>query len=168
MVWKVPTSIFINTFGSLKSWGSSRSILSFEITLVLLMTWGSWKTNIPGKCPKLVTFWHSWDEKKWFFSQEARWNISTNTYSLLNVLIMPVHLPYPNLLGNLFWLLQFSGTMWLDSIKTRISRIIYVEKFQIFVKNLNNLRRFIEIYALFFLNLCGEKMTNMRSGSKMQ
>ena len=70
---------------------------------------------------------------------------------------MPVHLPYPNLLGNLFWLLQFSGTMWLDSVKTRISRIIYVEKFQIFVKNLNNLWGFIEVYAVFVLNLCGEK-----------
>ena len=43
-----------------------------------------------------------------------------------------------------------------------------VEKFQISVKNLNNLWRFIEIYADFVLNLCGEKlygekMTNMRS-----
>ena len=38
-----------------------------------------------------------------------------------------------------------------------------MEKFQIFVKNLNNLWRFIEIYAVFVLNLCGEKMTNMRS-----
>ena len=43
-----------------------------------------------------------------------------------------------------------------------------MEKFQIFVKNLNNLWSFIEIYAAFVLNLCGEnlcgeKMTNMRS-----
>ena len=44
-----------------------------------------------------------------------------------------------------------------------------MEKFQISVKNWNNLWRFIEIYAIFVLNLCGEnlcgeKMTNMRSG----
>jgi len=47
-----------------------------------------------------------------------------------------------------------------------------VEKFQISVKNLNNLWSFIEVYAVFFSigvkknlfekNLCGEKMTNMR------
>ena len=41
-----------------------------------------------------------------------------------------------------------------------------MEKFQISVKNLNNLWSFIEIYAVFVLNLCGEnlygeKMTNM-------
>ena len=43
-----------------------------------------------------------------------------------------------------------------------------MEKFQIFVKSLNNLWSFIEIYAVLVLNLrgenlCGEKMTNMRS-----
>ena len=32
-----------------------------------------------------------------------------------------------------------------------------MEKFQISVKNLNNLWRFIEIYAVFVLDLCGEK-----------
>ena len=32
-----------------------------------------------------------------------------------------------------------------------------MEKFQIFVKNLNNLWGFIEVYAVFVLNLCGEK-----------
>ena len=32
-----------------------------------------------------------------------------------------------------------------------------MEKFQISVKNLNNLWSFIEIYAVFVLNLCGEK-----------
>ena len=32
-----------------------------------------------------------------------------------------------------------------------------MEKYQISVKNLNNLWRFIEIYAVFVLNLCGEK-----------
>ena len=32
-----------------------------------------------------------------------------------------------------------------------------MEKFQISVKNLNNLWRFIEIYAVFVLNSCGEK-----------
>ena len=47
-------------------------------------------------------------------------------------------------------------------------KFCHVEKFQISVKNLNNLWRFIEIYAVFVLtlcgeNLCGEKMTNMRS-----
>ena len=42
----------------------------------------------------------------------------------------------------------------------------HVEKFQISVKNSNNLLSFIEIYAVFVLNLCGEKMTNMRSRSK--
>ena len=31
------------------------------------------------------------------------------------------------------------------------------------VKNLNNLWSFIEMFAAFVLNLCGEKMTNMRS-----
>jgi len=36
-------------------------------------------------------------------------------------------------------------------------KICHVEKFQISVKNLNNLWSFIEIYALFVLNLCGEK-----------
>ena len=42
-------------------------------------------------------------------------------------------------------------------------KICHVEKFQISVKNLNNLWSFIEIHAIFVLNLCGEKMTNMRS-----
>ena len=32
-----------------------------------------------------------------------------------------------------------------------------MEKFQISVKNLNNFWSFIEIYAVFVLNLCGEK-----------
>ena len=36
-------------------------------------------------------------------------------------------------------------------------KFCHVEKFQIFVKNLNNLWRFIEIYAVFVLDLCGEK-----------
>ena len=36
-------------------------------------------------------------------------------------------------------------------------KIWYVEKFQISVKNLNNLWSFIEIYAVFVLNFCGEK-----------
>ena len=36
-------------------------------------------------------------------------------------------------------------------------KICHVEKFQIFVTNLNNLWSFIEIYAAFVLNLCGEK-----------
>ena len=45
-----------------------------------------------------------------------------------------------------------------------------MEKFQISVKNLNNLWIFIEIYAVFVLNLCGEnlcgeKMTIMRSAA---
>ena len=47
-------------------------------------------------------------------------------------------------------------------------KICHVEKFQISVKNLNNLWSFIQIYAVFVLicvekNLCGEKMTKMRS-----
>ena len=47
-------------------------------------------------------------------------------------------------------------------------KICLVEKLQISVKNLNNLWSFIEIYAVFVKNLCGEyfcgeKMTNMRS-----
>ena len=43
-------------------------------------------------------------------------------------------------------------------------KICHVEKFQISVKNLNNLWSFIEIYAVFVQNLCGEKITNnMRS-----
>ena len=36
-------------------------------------------------------------------------------------------------------------------------KICHVEKFQISVKNLNNLWSFIKIYAVFVLNLCGEK-----------
>ena len=51
-----------------------------------------------------------------------------------------------------------------SSYLSRISRIIYmwrkfchVEKFQISVKNLNNLWRFIEIYAVV-LDLCGKKI----------
>ena len=42
-----------------------------------------------------------------------------------------------------------------------------MEKFQISVKNLNNLWSFIEIYAVFALNLCEEKMTNMRSDRRL-
>ena len=52
-------------------------------------------------------------------------------------------------------------------------KICHVEKFQISLKNLNNLWSFIEIYAVFYLNLRGEKsvcskslwrkMTKMRS-----
>ena len=38
-------------------------------------------------------------------------------------------------------------------------KICHVEKFQISVKNLNNLWSFIEIYAVFVLNLCGEKLS---------
>ena len=38
-----------------------------------------------------------------------------------------------------------------------VIKICHVEKFQISVKNLNNLWSFIEIYAVFVLNLCGEK-----------
>ena len=38
-----------------------------------------------------------------------------------------------------------------------LRKICHVEKFQIAVKNLNNLWSFIEIYAAFVLNLCGEK-----------
>ena len=34
---------------------------------------------------------------------------------------------------------------------------LFVEKFQMSVKNLNNLWSFIEIYAVFVLNLCEEK-----------
>ena len=45
-----------------------------------------------------------------------------------------------------------------------------MEKFQISVKNLSNLWSFKKIYAVFVLNLCGEnlcgeKMTNMRTDS---
>ena len=36
-------------------------------------------------------------------------------------------------------------------------KICHVEKFQISVKNLNNLWSFTKIYAVFALNLCGEK-----------
>ena len=36
-------------------------------------------------------------------------------------------------------------------------KFCHVEKFQISVKNLNNLWHFIKIYAVFVLNLCGEK-----------
>ena len=36
-------------------------------------------------------------------------------------------------------------------------KICHVEKFQISVKILNNLWSYIEIYAVFVLNLCGEK-----------
>ena len=48
-------------------------------------------------------------------------------------------------------------------------KFCHVEKFQISVKNLNNLWHFIDIYAVFVLNLCGEKsvwkkMTNMKVG----
>ena len=53
-------------------------------------------------------------------------------------------------------------------------KICLVEKFHISAKNLNNLLSFIKIYAVFVLNLCGEKsvwrkslwrkMTNMRCG----
>ena len=45
----------------------------------------------------------------------------------------------------------------------------HVEKFGLSIKNLNNLWSFIEVYAVFVQNLCGEnlcgeKMTNMRPG----
>ena len=40
---------------------------------------------------------------------------------------------------------------------SQISRIKFVEKFQISGKNLNNLWSLIEIYAVFVLNLCGKK-----------
>ena len=45
-------------------------------------------------------------------------------------------------------------------------KICHVEKLQISVKDLNNLSSFIEIYAVFVLNLCGEKMTNMRPATQ--
>ena len=37
-----------------------------------------------------------------------------------------------------------------------VEKICHVEKFQISVKNSNNLWSFIEIYVVFALNLCGE------------
>ena len=51
-------------------------------------------------------------------------------------------------------------------------KICHVEKFQISVKNLNNLWSVIVIYAVFVLNLCGEnlcgeKLTNMRSATPL-
>ena len=58
------------------------------------------------------------------------------------------------------------------SYLSQISQIISVEKnmsleeFQISVKNLNNLWRFIEINAVFVLNLCGEKSVRRKSGEK--
>ena len=52
----------------------------------------------------------SWDEEKWFFSQEARWNIPTKPFP--QCITEPVHLPYQKLLGNKIWLLRPSGTMW--------------------------------------------------------
>ena len=36
-------------------------------------------------------------------------------------------------------------------------KICHEEKFQLSVENLNNLWSFIKIYAVFVLNLCGEK-----------
>ena len=36
-------------------------------------------------------------------------------------------------------------------------KICHMEKFQIFVRNFNNLWSFIKIYAIFVPNLCGEK-----------
>ena len=60
-----------------------------------------------------------------------------------------------------------------SSYLSRISRFISVEKKlscgEISIQNLNNLWSFIEVYAVFVPNLCrenmcGEKMTNMRSG----
>merc|ERR1711953_708021 len=50
-------------------------------------------------------------------------------------------------------------TSYLSQISQIISmeKNCHVEKFQISVKNLNNLWSFIEIYAVFVLNLCGKK-----------
>ena len=45
----------------------------------------------------------------------------------------------------------------LDKIQKNRPHICHVEKCQIYVKNLNNLWSFIKIYAVFVLNLCGEK-----------
>ena len=45
----------------------------------------------------------------------------------------------------------------------RWRKFCHVEKFQISVKNLNNLWRFIEIYAVFVLNLCGEKSLSRKN-----
>ena len=76
----------------------------------------------------------------------------------------------PVLAPRVFCLLWLFCSGWRQSsYLSQISqKICHVEKFQIFVNNLNNLWSFIEIYAVFFLNLCGEnlcgeKMTNMRS-----
>ena len=59
---------------------------------------------------------------------------------------------------------------WLSSRKdifgvTRAPLIIissWVEKFQLSVQNLNNLWTFIEVYAVFAPNLCGEKSVQRR------
>ena len=42
-------------------------------------------------------------------------------------------------------------------------KICHLEKFQISVKNLYNLRSFIDIYAVFVQNLCGEKFVWRKS-----
>ena len=52
----------------------------------------------------------SWDEEKWFFSQEARWNIPTKPFP--QCITEPVHLPYQKLLGNKTLLFRPPGTMW--------------------------------------------------------
>ena len=44
----------------------------------------------------------------------------------------------------------------------------HVEIFGLSIKNLNNLWSFIKVYAIFVPNLCGEKMTNMKSGGRFR
>ena len=54
---------------------------------------------------------------------------------------------------------KYFQTSYLSQISQIISmeKNLSLEEFQISVKNLKNLWSFIEIYAVFVLNLCGEK-----------
>ena len=45
----------------------------------------------------------------------------------------------------------------------RGEKICHVEKFQLSIQNLNNLWSFIEAYAVFVPNLCGEKSVRRKS-----
>ena len=42
-------------------------------------------------------------------------------------------------------------------------KICHVEKFQLSILNLNNLWNFIEVFAVFVSNLCGEKSVRRKS-----
>ena len=97
----------------------------------------------------------------------TRWNISIYKNDLAKLMLINLRRGFDTFFGMLQQSTHYRSQQF-HSYCTQTSyhkyhklylwrKICQVEKFQISVKNLKNLWSFIEIYAVFVLNLCGEK-----------